>query len=659
MTPHEFVRRWTGSRLGEKQTYQAHFRDVCDLVEHAHPDGTGMYKGKKEFKFEKYTGKKRGNSGYADVFFDGNFAIEYKAPNRNKSLDAAFQQLLRYQRQLKNPPLLIVTDIENWRIHTNFNGTVPEEYDFTNSDIAAKPEVLQWLRYIFFNPHFFNPERNTHVVTRESANALKAVADDLRLTYGVSPEQAARFLTRIIFSLFAEDIGLLPSMAESQGLLSYIVEHNRDSSEDFRKAIEELFLAMEDGKRMYSKQLKEFNGALFKDIETERLSRHAISSLYDACKHDWRYVEPAIFGTLFERCLDPAKRAQLGAHYTSPEDILLIVKPVLMQPLQREWEASQAKAQAVSERLPLAGSVRERESIKAELLALRDAMLDRLRSIRVLDPACGSGNFLYIALQELMNLELDIINDELWKDLERAELGVSPAQLYGIEKDEIAHALASIVVWIGYIKWREDHGFRYDEKPLLKDLSENIVCKDAILAFDDEGNTMTPEWPKVDVIVGNPPFLGNRILRPELGDDYVDALVRHYQPHFGDLTPDLVCYWHQKALSHLLANGAERVGLLATNSIRGGTNRVVLQQIVNKAWIFNAWSDREWILDGAAVRVSMICFSRYAEEPAILDGIPQQKIYADLTADIDLTSASALPENAGISFQGIIKRGPL
>ena len=657
MTPQEFVSEWTNSQLTELQGYQTHFRHVCQLVGHVEPGASENTADGEYFHFQRYTRNQSGEGGFADVYFENHFAIEYKGPGKYTNLDGAFAQLQRYQRQLKNPPLLIVTDIENWRIHTNFTNTIPETFEFTNAEIATRPEVRQWLRDIFFKPQVFNPERNTHVVTRESANALKAVADDMRLKYGVQPERAARFLTRIIFSLFAEDIGLLPSIANEKGLFSYLVDANRRNSSTFRADIGNLFAAMEVGGRMHSQDVRWFNGALFKDIETEALSLRAIASLNEACRHNWRYVEPAIFGTLFERCLDPAKRAQLGAHYTSPEDILLIVEPVLMQPLRREWAAIEEQAQPVRDLYTQAATTREKESHKAKLLELRDQMLSSLRTTTVLDAACGSGNFLYIALQEMMALELDIVNSALWIDIDLAGLLVSPEQLYGIEKDEIAHALASIVVWIGYIKWREDHGFRYDEKPLLRDLSDNIVCKDAILGFDDEGNTTSPDWPQVDVIIGNPPFLGDKRMRGELGDDYVDQLRQLYKGRVPG-GADLVTYWFELAREQIEKGRAKRAGLLATNSIQIGTNRAVLRRIKESGDIFMAWSDRKWPLDGANVRVSMIGFDNGSGRVRSLDGSTVSRINSDLTSSINIADANALLENRNLVFLGVLKTGP-
>ena len=362
----------------------------------------------------------------------------------------------------------------------------------------------------------------------------------------------------------------------------------------------------------------------------------------------------------------------MGAHYTSPSDILLIVEPVLIRPLRREWDAVREEALPLREKYNQSQTVRAHETAKAQLLALRDKMLKRVRETTVLDPACGSGNFLYIALQQLMNLELDIVTDPLWHDIDRADLHVSPRQLYGIEIDEIAHALTSIVVWIGYIQWREHHGYHYDAKPLLEDLSDNIVRKDAILpppsplgetrrgdsvSRPNDESSRALEWPPVDVIVGNPPFLGGSKLRGELGDEYYERLTEFYAgrvPGFADL----VCYWFEKAREQIENGQAKRAGLLATNSIRGGANREVLKRIKDTGDIFMAWSDRPWILDGAAVRVSMVGFDKALQAQKTLNGLPVSIIHPNLSASIDITKSRQLPTNLKICFIGTKKAGP-
>ena len=391
---------------------------------------------------------------------------------------------------------------------------------------------------------------------------------------------------------------------------------------------------------------------------SKELMPEALQALVQAAHLNWRAIEPSIFGTLFERSLDPNKRAQLGAHYTSRQDIELIVEPVLMQPLRYEWDTVQLEAETVREQYNNAESGRARNTAAAELLELRERILNRIRETTVLDPACGSGNFLYVSLQLLMDLERDVIEDELWSGLQRATPEVHPRQMYGIEKEPIAHALASIVVWIGYIQWRTNNAYIDTIRdPILEELKENIVRKDAILAFDEDGNPTQPEWPPVDVIVGNPPFLGTKRLKGELGDEYVERLHSYYDSRIPGFS-DLVCYWFENARTQIETGQAKRAGLLATNSIRGGENRKVLQRIKDTGNIFMAWSDREWILDGAAVRVSMVGFDNGIEMKIALNGLPVTNINPDLTASaFDISVAGILPENARISFLGDVKGG--
>ncbi len=266
----------------------------------------------------------------------------------------------------------------------------------------------------------------------------------------------------------------------------------------------------------------------------------------------------------FERSLDPAKRSQLGAHYTSRDDILLIVEPVLMAPLRRRWAAVQEEARAlIGKRDAASGGARTRQQQALGRLLL--AFTDEIAAVRVLDPACGSGNFLYVALKRLL---------DLWKEVSAfaAASGVAgllpdtvgPQHLYGIEVNVYAHELASVVVWIGYIQWLHDNGFGIPEDPILKPL-HNIKRQDAVLTYDEAGCPAEPAWPEADVIIGNPPFVGGNKVRQELGDTYVDNLFRLYQgrvPAFADF----VCYWFERARALVETGRAQRVGLLATVS---------------------------------------------------------------------------------------------
>jgi len=654
LTPQQFVAKWERVELKETASAQQHFIDVCRLVGHPEPaekDPAGEF-----FTFEAGIKKTGGGQGFADVWYKGHFAIEYKSKGKYQMLDDAYQQLLRYRENLDNPPLLIVCDIEHWEIHTNFTGTEKRVYAFTNAEIARSIRIQRILHNLFYAPYELHPDRTAAQVTADAASVFKDIANNMR-AWEAAPERIAHFLTKLVFCLFAEDVGLLPAGVSGRGLFTEIVEQTRTKPSDFVHYTEQLFRAMADGGKVLLRDVRFFNGKLFDDVVVEPLSAEALTALEKACHLDWSSIEPAIFGTLFERSLDPSKRAQLGAHYTSRDDILLIVEPVLMQPLRREWTAIQQEAEPIRAEYDAADTERKRHHRRQKLAALREQMLDRLRSVTVLDPACGSGNFLYVALQLLKDMEKEVIHSPLWQGigLSTPFPEVHPHQLFGIEINPIAHDLASIVVWIGYIQWQQNNGYLSFQEPILEPL-DNILLMDAILAFDESGEPVEPEWPAVDVIVSNPPFLGAKKAIRELGGTYTRALRNLFEGRLWGFT-DLVTYWFERARGQIEAGKAKRAGLLATNSIRDGGNRAVLERIKTTGDIFLAWSDREWILEGAAVRVSMIGFDNGEESQKTLDGTPVHSIFANLTADIDLTLARNLEENENLSFIGTQKGG--
>ena len=555
--------------------------------------------------------------------------------------------------------MLVVTDIKRWEIHTNFDNADNRPYVFKHSDIAANAEVLGWLHDMFKAPQRLHPKNHTENVTKAAAKAFQVIADNMR-QWNAQPTQIAYFLTKLVFCMFAEDVRLLPTITDDNpdGIFTHIVKQSLNRPSIFTKYLQNLFAAMNDGGELMMRDIRYFNCTLFIYTHVEELLPEALEALIQAADLNWKAIEPSIFGTLFERSLDPNKRSQLGAHYTSREDIELIVRPVLMDPLLDQWKTAQLEAANVRERYDKAQTGRARNAAVAQLLELREGILKKIRGITVLDPACGSGNFLYVALQLLMELERDVIEDELWSGLQRATPEVHPRQMYGIEIEPIAHALASIVVWIGYIQWRSNNAYADTiREPILEELEGHIVCKDAILAFDEEGNPTEPDWPAVDVIVGNPPFLGDKLMRGELEGEYVDRLRTYYD----DRVPggaDLVTYWFEVARHQIESGTVSRVGLLATNSIRIGTNRAVLSRIKASGNIFMAWSDREWSLDGANVRVSMIGFDNGTENQKVLNGCTVPFINSDLTASVDVADAYPLEENGNLSFLGVLKTGP-
>ena len=636
LTPQEFVAKWSKIRLKEMTVAQSHFNDVCALVEHPLPldaDPKGEF-----FTFEASTEKTGGQRGRADVWYKNRFIWEYKSAHAD--LDKAYQQLLLYRESLGNPPLLITSDTQRVILHTNFNNTVKRvhEIDF---DRLIEGDGLDLLRAAFHDPKSLKPDQTQEQVTRATADTFVTVVDTLKKWQPeADPERLAHFIVRLFFCLFAEDLGLLPEEVFTQ-----LVTFRHPRFPDFVAGLRALFGAMRDGSTYGFYAIRHFDGGLFDDDYVPDLPSDIMDALLHACRQDWSSIDPSIFGTLFERVIDAGKRAQLGAHYTSRDDIMLIVEPVLMKPLRDRWFEERRSA----ERLAAQGQ-------PAEAHARLNDFAAQIAATRVLDPACGSGNFLYVALRQLLDLQKEVIACAGRLGLDAIPLTVGPEQLYGIEIDHYAHEMAQITIWIGYLQWRFENGFAEVVEPILRPL-HNIRRQDAILAYDAEGNPTEPEWPDAEVIIGNPPFLGGKRMRAELGDQYVESLYALCGSRLHG-EADLVCYWFEVARWMVQEGITRRVGLLATNSIRGGFNRRVLERIKDTGDIFMAWSDRPWILDGAAVRVSMVGFDNGTETSRVLDGVPVGAISPDLRGDVDLTHASKLDENTELSFQGINKVGP-
>ncbi|HXQ34844.1 MAG TPA: DNA methyltransferase, partial [Anaerolineales bacterium] len=330
------------------------------------------------------------------------------------------------------------------------------------------------------------------------------------------------------------------------------------------------------------------------------------------------------------------------------DDILLIVEPVLMAPLRREWESVKEEVRQLKDNE--AKGVQKKISDK-----LRD-FANKIAAIKVLDPACGSGNFLYVALRLLLDLQNEVINFSDEMGVRRFFISVTPAQLYGIEINEYAHELAQMTIQIGYIQWLCNNGYGQPAEPILKP-AKNILQMDAILAYDEKGTPFEPGWSQVDIIMGNPPFLGDKKMRSELGHKYVEDLRKLYRDRIPGQS-DLVCYWFEKARAMVEKEQVNRVGLLATQAIRHGSNRTVLDRITQIGNIFLGIQNQEWILDGASVRVSMVGFDNGTERLFELDGKSVSSINSDLTSAIDLTKAQKLSQNQSIAFIGTQKGGP-
>lgn len=686
MSPEQFIKKWRHSTLKERSASQSHFNDLCALLGEptptdADPDGTW-------YTFERGAKKTGGGDGWADVWKRGCCAWEYKG--KHKDLTAAFAQLQRYAIALENPPLLIVSDMDSIVIHTNFTNTVQEIYVLTLDDLQD-PDKRRLLKWAFTEPERLKPGITTLAITEKAARQFAELAQTLR-DRGFEAQRVAHYLNKLLFCMFAEDADLLP-----QKIFTKMLETAVQRPQDFVGMAQDLFRAMQNGGRVGFEAIEWFNGGLFDGDDALPLQEAEIKKLLNVARMDWSAIEPSIFGTLFERGLDPDKRSQLGAHYTDPVSIMRIVQPVVIDPLLAEWEDTKPKIKQALEKY--AAQKGAAKSAKAKPKALVEAenlyqhFLERLKNYRVLDPACGSGNFLYLALQHLKDLEHRVMLEAEEMGLHMGFPGVGPECVLGIELNPYAAELARVTVWIGDIQWTLRHGFSPSRNPILKKLDQ-IQCRDAVMDLmlgtditlrDEQGNIVgsegqawavaEPEWPTVDAIIGNPPFLGGSKLLRELGNEYTEALRDLYKGRVPG-GADLVTYWFEKARAHIEQGKARFAGLVATQAIRAGSNRKVLERILNTPLpqagegqgergnleIFDAWSDENWVNEGAAVRVSLVCFAGAHSAPYMLDGRVAAVVHADLTAGngaggMDLTQAKSLNENAGVSFEGTKKYG--
>ena len=642
-TAYDFIRKWKPVALTERATAQEHFLDLCRLFGHPTPaeaDPTG-----ESFTFEKGVAKVGGGDGFADVWKKGFFAWEYKKKKRD--LYKALEQLSHYAGGLENPPAHVACDTHLFRIETQWTGEIPAKYQFELEQLSD-PHYFEILRRVFFEPEKLRSGRDRRVLTGEAAGKFQRVSDALQKR-NADREAVAHFVNQLVFCFFADSVDLLP-----KGMWKKVLQACEKNPHRSAAILQRLFDGMASGGLIDFEELNEFNGGLFDGRPALALEFADVGQMFAALNLDWSLIDPTIFGTLFERFLDPDKRAQIGAHFTDAEKIMLIVEPVVARPLQREWETAKAEIEAIM--APAAdergAQTKKFEAARTKAEARRDAFIDRLCALRILDPACGSGNFLYLALQTVKDIEDKAIQDVEPLGCRRVAPRVGPEILRGIEINPFAAELSRTTIWIGDIQWRVKHAIHAHPRPILRKL-DTIECRDALLNADGT----EAEWPEADYIIGNPPFLGGKLLRRGLGDAYVETLFRAYAGKV-PAEADLVCYWFSKAWRALQAGRVQRCGLVATNSIRGGANRRVLDPIAEKRAIFEAWSDVEWTADGTAVRVSLVMFAHDDDREVSLDGAPTLQIHADLGgASANLTGAKRLQENFKVGFMGDTKGG--
>ncbi len=551
MTPAEFIKKWKPVALTERSAAHTHFLDLCRLFEHEDPvsaDPTGEW-----FTFEKGATKTGGGEGFADVWKKNFFAWEYKKKKRD--LNAAIDQLVRYAAALENPPLQVVCDTDRFIIRTAWTNTVPKQYDIELDDLAL-PEKREILWAVFHDPERLKPKETRAGVTREAADKFSTIA--LRLQGRGTPEEVAHFVNQLVFCFFANSVKLLP-----EGFFPKLLKRAGQRPDRTQDNFNSLFEAMEHGGEFDLTDIAHFNGGLFDGRRAIRLDDGDIGLLIAAASLDWSLIDPTIFGTLFERFLDPDKRAQIGAHYTDPDKIMMIVEPVILRPLRAEWEAARAETEQLVEAAHLKrGRAFDNAITKAE--EPRAIFLERLRKVSILDPACGSGNFLYLALQAVKDIELKA-------NLECEAMGlapripvIGPEIVHGIEINPLAAELARTTIWIGDIQWRIRNGIYANPQPILRKL-DTIECRDALIAKKPDGSFAEAQWPPAEFIIGNPPFLGVKKMIAGLGASYTQTIRKIFEGRVDDFS-DLVCWWFEKAKAHVIS-GKSRVRGISCNKL--------------------------------------------------------------------------------------------
>jgi len=754
VTVDEFIAKWQVSGGNERANTQLFVADLCELLGVERPQPTQSDTGRNDYVFERHVVKTEidgaTSNGWIDLYKRDCFILEAKQGSaadlaaveagQGDSLRDLFGQtaaerfkrgmarrgteqwtgaMLRaagqadgYARALPEghgwPPFLLVSDIGHCiDVYANFArdgrpyAPFPDRRRFrmTLEDLRDE-EVRQRLAAIWTAPMSLDPSAEAARVTREVANHLATLARDIEKREQ-NPDRVAAFLMRVLFTMFAEDTGLIPKKS-----FSALLKKVRDRPENLKPQLTALWKAMDNGGFAGSlgeagEKVRKFNGYLFKDTTAIRLEPNEIDVLIAAAASDWRQVEPAIFGTLLERALNTKERAQLGAHYTPRAYVERLVGPTIMEPLREHWLGARTAAMEAAE----AG---DRETARK----LVEAFHTRLAQTRVLDPACGTGNFLYVAMARMKELEGEVLEllEELGDARYLAELAghtITPENFLGIEINPRAAAIAQLVLWIGYLQWhfRVNGEERMPEPPVLRDV-KTIECRDALIDWDrrelerdehgvpvtrwdgettkkhpvtgkdvpDETaraevwryvNPKPAKWPKADFIVGNPPFIGSKRMRAVLGDTYVDAVQQAWSA-VPDASDFVLRWWHIAA--QLVGAGrVRRAGLVGTNSISQAYNRRIIEKHLSDAKpvsISFAIADHPWVdeKDGAAVRISMTVLARGKASGNLIgqvldDGsLPDAEfghIGADLRVGADIGAAQPLAANDELCCVGM------
>ncbi len=730
----KFIARWSNREGGqERANYSLFLTELCDILGVSHPDPASASHELNEYVFERRVERRiDGNveTGRIDLYKRGCFILEAKQSRQRggkKALpegqtdlftvspkEAAAQAgllddvMIRARRQAERyagwlpsdhpyPPFIIACDVGRAvELYADFSGNGRHYAQFPDArgfrielHQLADPEKRKLLRDVWESPASLDPAQQTAKVTREIAGQLAEISKALE-GRGFDPRSVAVFLMRCLFTMFVEDVGLLRKKGFTDLLTKCLDDPTR-----FTFEIDDLWRHMDRGD--YSpgigERLLRFNGKLFKNAVALPLTQNEIRLLRDASDADWRDLEPAIFGTLFEQALNPDERRRLGAHYTPRAYVERVVDATIIEPLTEDWIGFQSAAERALRNGTISAAVREIEDF-----------LRHLSRVRVLDPACGTGNFLYVALRRMKQLEGEAL--KLLRDIGGEEavdrvtdISVKPDQFFGMELNKRAVEIAELVLWIGYIQWHMRTRATVPPEPVLGS-SDHVHEKDALLTWsgyphkqlrrdalgrpvkDQQGNELyvypnaiRPEWPEADFIVGNPPFIGGKDIRSRLGTGYAEALWGA-NPQINP-SADLVMYWWDRGAELLAQKGTRlrRFGYVTTNSITQVFQRRILERHLNAASpisLLLAVPDHPWSKaskDAAAVRIAMTVATagKYkgivrqvtkeekldTDEPAIEFDSRQGHINADLSIGTNVDGAQSLVANDTICYRGV------
>ena len=757
-----FISRWGKSGGAELANFQMFANELCDLLGLPQPDPSQELNEFNDYVFERRVDFKHDDGsttrGRIDLYKRDCFVMEAKQSSKrveakktdpdqpelipehatklkpgtatrgtgrwDKVMRAAKRQAEDYARALPKehgwPPFILVVDVGHViEVYADFSGQGKNYAQFPDREGYSIPleglrdrTVRERLRAIWSDPHSLDPAKHSAEVTRDIAERLARVA--LSLEGKHDPKEVAEFLMRCLFTMFAEDVGLLPEKG-FETLLGEMV----DTPEHFAQALESLWRVMDEGGYAphLNATLKRFNGALFRKCKAIALEKDDIRELHIAAGRDWRDVEPAIFGTLLERALDKRERAKLGAHYTPRAYVERLVVPTIVEPLRADWEEALTRAHA------LEGEGKH----PAALQAIKD-FHHRLCTTRVLDPACGTGNFLYVSLELMKRLEGEVLDalEELGEDPRLAMEGetVSPRQFHGLEINPRAVAIADLVLWIGYLKWQlrtvkakdiaqpilhaygtikeQDAILAWDKQELLRDANgvprsrwdgatmklhpitgEEIPDPDATVELYRYENPRRADWPEAEFIVGNPPFIGGKDMRAELGDGYAEAAWKARPKIPGGA--DFVMHFWDEAATRLLrkpakgkANPLRRFGFITTNSVTQTFSRRVIERHARAKEplsLLYAVPDHPWqkAAGKAAVRIAMTVAVRGEREgtlatveqesgldtdtPAVELSDRTGRINGNLKVGADITGLQHMLSNQLIAHMGVKLHG--